>query len=173
MAAAATFGTVYSLRVSCRLGASRATVYRALIDPAAIVRWRFPDGMSAQLHEFDAREGGAFRISLSYDRPGAAGKTAGNTDTYRGHFVRLVPGEQVVEELAFETADPALGAPMTMTTTLSDTDDGGTLVVIAHDGIPDAIPTADNETGTRMALDRLRALVEAGTPGAPATSGIR
>ncbi|ONH61484.1 polyketide cyclase [Frankia sp. CcI49] len=164
---------MYSLRLSCPLAAPRATVYRALIDPAAIVRWRFPDGMSARLHEFDAREGGAFRISLTYDRPDAAGKTAGNTDTYRGHFVRLVPDEQVVEELAFESADPALGAPMTMTTTLSDTDDGGTLVVIVHDGIPDAIPAADNETGTRMALDRLRALVEAGTPGGPATSRIR
>ena len=48
---------------------------------------------------------------------------------------------------------------MTMTTTLTDAD-GGTDVLIVHDGIPDAVPVADNETGTRMALENLARLVE-------------
>lgn len=48
---------------------------------------------------------------------------------------------------------------MTMTTTLSDVD-GGTEIVMVHDGVPDAVPVADNELGTRMSLDNLARLVE-------------
>jgi uncharacterized protein YndB with AHSA1/START domain len=115
--------------------------------------------MSSHVHEFDAREGGSFRVSLTYDAPGGAGKSDSNTDTYHGRFARLVPDEQVVEVFEFETADPALGGTMTMTTSLRDAD-GGTEVVIVHEGIPDSVPAADNETGTQMALDNLAALVE-------------
>jgi uncharacterized protein YndB with AHSA1/START domain len=134
-------------------------VYRALIDADAIAKWRVPDGMRAQVHEFDAREGGSFRISLMYTAPTETGKSSMRTDTYHGHFAKLVPDEQVVEVIAFESADPALQSPMTMTTTLTDAS-GGTEVLIVHDGIPDIVPAADNELGTRMALANLAALVE-------------
>lgn len=71
-----------------------------------------------------------------------------------------MPDEQVVEVLEFETEDPALRGTMTMTTTLTDAG-GGTEVLILHEGIPDAIPAEANETGTRMALANLAALLEA------------
>jgi hypothetical protein len=67
----------------------------------------------------------------------------------------------VVEVLEFETADPDLRGEMTMTTTLADAD-GGTDILVVHEGIPDGVPPADNEMGTRMALANLAALVEAG-----------
>ena len=151
---------VYSTRVAGHVDAPRAAVYRALLDPAAVARWRVPDGMSAHVHAFDACEGGAFRISLTYDAPDATGKSSAHTDTYHGVFVRLVPDEQVVETVEFETADPGLQGVMTMTTTLTDAADVGTDVRIDHEGLPDAVPAADNETGTRMALANLAALVE-------------
>jgi hypothetical protein len=66
----------------------------------------------------------------------------------------------VVEVLEFETGDPTLSGTMTMTTTLTDAD-GGTDVLVVHEGIPDGVPAADNETGTRMALANLARLVEA------------
>jgi uncharacterized protein YndB with AHSA1/START domain len=152
---------MYSTRVSQYIDAPRPAVYRALVDQDAIARWRVPAGMSSQVHEFDAREGGGFRVSLTYEAPEATGKSAPHTDTYHGHFRKLVPNEQVVEVLEFETADPALRGVMTMTTTLTDAD-SGTDVLVVHDGIPDAVPAADNETGTRMALANLARLVEAG-----------
>jgi uncharacterized protein YndB with AHSA1/START domain len=156
----------YSTRVSRHVKAPRPAVYRALLDAAAVAKWRVPAGMSSHVHEFDAREGGAFRVSLTYDAPGGAGKSAPHTDTYHGRFVRLVPDEQVVEVFEFETADPALRGPMTMTTTLTDAD-GGTDVLIVHEGVPDSVPAADNETGTRMALANLAELVEADERGRP------
>jgi uncharacterized protein YndB with AHSA1/START domain len=142
------------------MSAPRSAVYRALLDAAAIAKWRVPAGMSSHVHEFDAREGGSFRISLTYDAPTGTGKSAAHTDTYHGHFVKLVPNEQVVEVFEFETADPGLRGEMTMTTTLTEAGDG-TDVLIVHEGIPDSVPVADNETGTRMALAHLAELVEA------------
>ncbi|KUL23173.1 SRPBCC domain-containing protein [Actinoplanes awajinensis] len=150
---------MYSTQISRRINAARGVVYRALLDAEAVARWRVPSDMTSVVHDFDAREGGAFRVSLTYDAPDGAGKTAGSTDTYHGRFLRLVPDEQVVEELEFETADPALGGTMTVTTTLTDAP-GGTDVTIRHEGIPDVIPAADNEAGTRMALTALADLVE-------------
>ena len=147
-----------STRVTHHIAAPRPAVYRALLDPDAVAAWRVPAGMTCEVHEFDAREGGAFRISLTYDAPDRAGKSSAHTDTYHGHFVRLVPDERVVEELEFETADPAMGGTMTMTTTLTDAD-GGTRVEVGHEGLPDAVPAADNELGTRMALENLARLV--------------
>ena len=141
------------------MSAPRPAIYRALLDAAAIAKWRVPAGMSSHVHEFDAREGGSFRISLSYDAPAGTGKSAPRTDTYHGHFARLVPDEQVVEVLEFETADPGLRGQMTMTTTLTEAA-GGTDVLVVHEGIPDRVPVADNETGTRMALANLARLVE-------------
>jgi uncharacterized protein YndB with AHSA1/START domain len=151
---------MYSTQVSQHVNAARPAVYRALLNADAIAQWRVPDGMSSHVHEFDGREGGSFRVSLTYDAPDSSGKSASHTDTYHGHFLKLVQNEQVVEVLEFETADPALRATMTMTTTLTDAD-GGTDVLVVHEGIPDAVPAADNETGTRMALSKLARLVEA------------
>ena len=142
------------------MSAPPSAVYRALLDADAVAKWRAPEGMSGHVHEFDAREGGSFRISLTYDAPTGVGKSEAHTDTYHGHFVKLVPNKQVIEVLEFETTDPELRGEMTMTTTLTESD-GGTDVLLVHEEIPDRVPVADNETGTRMALENLARLVEA------------
>jgi uncharacterized protein YndB with AHSA1/START domain len=145
--------------ISRHIGAPRAVVYRALLDARAVASWRVPIGMSCHVHEFDAREGGRFRISLSYDAPTGAGKTTAHTDTYHGVFRKLVPDQQVVEVVEFETTDPAMRGEMTITTTLTDAD-GGTDVLVAYEGLPRGVSEVDNATGTRMALAKLAALVE-------------
>lgn len=150
---------MYATRLTRRVQAPAEAVYRALVDPDALAAWRVPENMTARVHTFEAREGGAFRVSLTYDDPHGSGKSGGRTDTYHGHFARLVPGVQVVEVFAFETDDETLRGTMTMTTTLTGTD-GATDVEILHEGIPDDIPREDNELGTRMALDHLARLVE-------------
>jgi uncharacterized protein YndB with AHSA1/START domain len=151
---------VNSTRVSRLVKAPRAKVYNALIDANAIAKWKVPSGMTCHVHGFDGREGGTFRISLTYDTPTGAGKTSARTDTYHGRFVKLVPNQQVVEVDEFETADPALRGEMTITITLADAE-GGTEVVGVHEGLPRGVSVADNEAGWRIALARLAALVEA------------
>ncbi len=146
-------------RITRHINAPRADVYRALLDARAVATWKVPDGMTCRVHAFDAREGGSIRISLTYDAPTGTGKTTAHTDTYHGHFVKLVPNEQVVEVDEFETTDPALVGEMTIT--LADAD-GGTELLAVHDGLPPGVSIADNETGWRMSLAKLAALVEAG-----------
>ena len=143
------------------INAPRAATYRALLDADAVASWMVPTGMTSQVHAFDPREGGLFRISLSYDEPTGTGKTTAHTDTYHGRFQTLIPNERVVQVVEFETEDPALQGEMTVSFALSDAGDG-TEIVAQHDGLPPGLSPTDNETGWRMSLARLAALVEAG-----------
>ena len=70
--------------------------------------------MTCHVHAFEPREGGSFRIPLTYDKPTGTGKTTAHTDTDRGRFAKLVPNEQVVEVDEFETEDPALRGEITI-----------------------------------------------------------
>ena len=109
---------VSSTRITCHVDAPRATVYRALLDARAIATWMVPTGMTSHVHAFDPREGGSVRISL-------------------------VPNEQVVEVVEFETTDPALTGEMTMTFALSDADGGGTDILAVHDNVPSGVSAAE------------------------------
>src|SRR3954447_11728715 len=144
--------------MSTFISAPRERVYEALLDAEAVARWKVPAGMECHVHEFNASEGGAIRISLTYDAPDRAGKTEGRTDTYRGRFVRLVPNELVVEGDEVATDDPAPQGVMTSTIRLADAP-GGTELVASHEGLPPGVAPEDNEAGWREALSRLAALV--------------
>ena len=117
-----------------------------------------PDGMSSHVHEFDAREDGRFRITLTYDVPTGTGKSTEHSDTYHGRFVTLVPDELVVEVIEFETDDPAMRGEMTVTMTLADVE-GGTGLVAVHDNLPPGLSPADNELGWKLSLAKLAELV--------------
>jgi uncharacterized protein YndB with AHSA1/START domain len=149
------------MRIVRHIRAPRERVYAALVDAASVQKWRVPEGMTSQVHQFEAREGGAIRVSLTYEAAGRQGKTSSHTDTYRGRFVRLIPNEEVVEVDEFETTDPSLQGEMKITIRLRDSG-GGTELVAEHAGLPSGVSAADNETGWRMALAKLAALVERG-----------
>ena len=115
--------------------------------------------MTSRVHSFDAREGGAFRISLSYDLPTIAGKTSAQTDSFHGRFVRLVPDTEVVQAVEFETDDPDMQGEMTITYRLADTE-GGTDLVGVHENLPPGVSPSDNELGWSMSIEKLARLVE-------------
>ena len=146
-------------RINRHINAPRAKVYRALLDAGAVAKWMVPDGMTSEVHDFNPREGGAFRISLTYIAPTVTGKTSAHTRTSHGRFVKLVANAKVVEVVEFETTDPDMRGSMTITYSLADAE-GGTDVLAVHDGLPRGLSPADNEKGWRMSLDKLAALVE-------------
>jgi uncharacterized protein YndB with AHSA1/START domain len=121
-----------------------------------------PDHMTSEVHSFDGREGGTFRISLTYGDPTGTGKTTEQTDTYHGRFERLVPDTEVVQVIEFETDDPAMQGEMTVTYTLSDAA-GGTHLVGLHENLPPGVSPEDNEVGWDMSIDKLARLVESDT----------
>ncbi len=148
-------------QVSRIIKAPRPKVYRAFLDPEAVAAWLAPDTMRVRVHTFDPREGGQFRISLTYQNPedAARGKTTGDTDTYHGRFVKLVPDELIVEAIEFESPDPSFAGEMRMTVRLADADDG-TEVSLLYENVPAGIRAEDNEAGSRQSLQKLAALVE-------------
>ena len=141
------------------IDAPPARVYAALLDPDLIARWRVPDGMRSEIHEFDARVGGRFRVSLTYDAPDAVGKSSAHTDTYHGHFEQLVPGQRVVECVEFETDDPQMHGEMRITTELV-AEGTGTRLTAVHENLPAGIPPADNEAGWHDSLTKLAMLLQ-------------
>jgi uncharacterized protein YndB with AHSA1/START domain len=147
---------VSTTRATAHLAAPRDAVHRALTEPALLVRWRFPEGMTSAIEDTGD---GTFRVTLTYEEPGARGKTTAHSDTYRARFTHLVPGELVVEVDEFETDDPALAGEMTTTVTLRDADGGGTDLTAVHEGVPEGVAPEQNEQGWRMALERLAALL--------------
>jgi uncharacterized protein YndB with AHSA1/START domain len=148
-------------RVSRVIRAPRMKVYQAFLDPEAVAAWLAPANMQIHVHTFDPREGGQFRISLTYQNPEDShlGKTAQGTDTYHGRFVKLVPYEQIVEAIEFESPEPGYAGEMTMTVTLAEVE-GGTEVALLYANVPAGIRPEDNEAGSRSSLQKLAALVE-------------
>lgn len=146
-------------RLTRHIRAPRTVVYRALLDPESVQQWMVPDGMTSRVHTFEPHEGGAFRISLTYDAPTDTGKTNAQSDTFHGRFARLVPDAEVVQIVEFETVDPALQGEMTITYTLADANEGTDLVGL-HENLPAGVPPEDNELGWSMSIDKLARLVE-------------
>lgn len=148
-------------RLSRHLPAPRPVVYRMLLDADAVREWMVPDGMTSQVHRFEAQEGGEFRISLTYDAPTTAGKTSAQTDSFHGRFVRLVPDSEIVQVVEFETDDPLMQGEMRITYSLADGDQGTELRAV-HENLPPGLSPADNELGWTISLDKLAGLVGRG-----------
>jgi uncharacterized protein YndB with AHSA1/START domain len=136
-----------------------AEVYRALLDPFAVAAWRVPNGMTATIHRFDARPGGRFRITLHPEGPAEPGRTGTRTETFRGQFTRLVPGQLVVEVLEFESPASEMAGAFTITTELAEAD-GGCEVIMTYADVPPGAGSAADEVGIQMSLVRLAAWVE-------------
>jgi uncharacterized protein YndB with AHSA1/START domain len=75
--------------------------------------------------------------------------------------VRLVPDEEVVETVEFETDDPELQGEMTITITLTEAG-GATELDAVHENLPPGLDPAANEEGWRSSLGKLAELVERG-----------
>jgi uncharacterized protein YndB with AHSA1/START domain len=150
-----------STRVSRIIRAERKAVYHAFLDPHSVASWLAPDNMRGHVHAFDAREGGTFRMSLTYQdlEHSLGGKTSEDTDTFQGRFVELVSDTKIVEVVEFESQDPAFAGEMRMTVSLADAD-GGTEITILCEDIPKGIRPEDNELGCKESLQKLAALLE-------------
>lgn len=142
------------------IGATPQAIYQALLDPAAVAVWRPPQGMSARVLQHEPRVGGAFRMAFIYDQPqGAPGKTQPDADVFHGRFLALAENRRVVEEVEFESEEPAFAGAMTVTTSLRSVA-GGTEVTIMCENVPRGISQADHEAGIASTLAGLAAYLE-------------
>ena len=117
--------------------------------------------MKGQIHAFDPRVGGTYRMALTYDEPGHSmpGKTSEHSDVVAGQFLQLVPDERVVQLVEFESEDPAFAGAMTMTWALAAVP-GGTEITILCENVPEGIRQEDHDAGLRSTLENLAAFTE-------------
>ena len=143
-------------RTSRIIRARPEQLYQAFIDPAALVAWLPPAEMTGKIHEFDARVGGGYRMSLFYppDERAHRGKTSDREDMVDVRFVELTPARWIVEAVSFVTTDPALSGEMTMRATFDEVT-GGTEVTLLFENLPPGLRAEDNEAGARLSLEQL------------------
>jgi uncharacterized protein YndB with AHSA1/START domain len=143
------------------ISATPADIYRAYVDPDALVRWLPPTGMKGRIETFDPRVDGEYRIVLTYvdANPSATGKTSRDADVVRGRFLELVPDRRIVQSVRFESEDPRFAGEMKLTWHLNPAAEGTTVVVTAEN-VPEGITRADHEAGFAATLDNLAAFLE-------------
>lgn len=138
---------------------SPATVYAAFADPRAMEQWVPPKNMTATLLHFDFREGGGYRMRLTYkDSEGRYGKTSDNTDEVEVRFVQIVHEKRIEEAVTFESDDPDFSGVMHMIWTFEAVDNG-TLVTIRAEDVPSGIRPEDHAAGMNSTLDNLTAFL--------------
>ena len=145
-------GTVRLHRV---LTAPPERIYRAFLDPAAMCKWLPPHGFTGHVQSMDARVGGSYRLSFT-------NFASGNSHSFGGTFVELVPGERIRHTDKFD--DPNLPGEMQTTIVLRKVS-VGTEIEIVQEGIPAVIPTEACYLGWQESLTLLAQLVQAEVPG--------
>ena len=140
-----------TIRLHRVLRAPAERIYRAFLDPNAMVKWLPPHGFTGKVHQFDARVGGSYKMSFT-------NFTTGHSHSFGGEFLELVPNERVRHTDRFD--DPNL--PGTMQTTVSlQKVSVGTEVTVVQEGVPEAIPPEMCYLGWQESLTLLAQLVEA------------
>lgn len=141
------------------INASPVRVYNALTDAEAIAQWLPPEGMTGRVERFDLQPGGEYRIVLSYRDPAVAGKSGSGEDVVQGRFVEVEPGVRVVQEVEFESEDPAFAGTMRMTWEVVVQGASAEVLFRAED-VPSGISAEDHAARLASSLRNLARLVE-------------
>lgn len=146
------------------VAASPAQVFACWADPARLVVWLPPLGMTGRVDHFDLRPGQPFRMVLHYDDPTITGKSGGGEDVIAGEFIAVDPPRHLAFVSRFASADTAMQGEMRMDWHF-DAAGTGTRVRIIATGVPPGISATDHAAGMTASLAQLAALFETqGTP---------
>ena len=139
-----------TIRLHRVLAAKPEKVYRAFVEGDAMASWLPPYGFVCTVHELDATVGGRHRMSFR-------NFTTGESHSFGGTYVDLVPGERLVYTDTFD--DPNLPGEMRVTVSLKAVS-CGTEINIEQEGVPDVIPTEACYLGWQDSLQKLALLVQ-------------
>ncbi|WP_111494877.1 SRPBCC family protein [Marinobacter bohaiensis] len=143
-----------TIRLHRILRGSPERVYRAFVDPDALVKWLPPHGFIGHIDEMDACEGGGYRMSFT-------NFTTGNRHSFSVRFDELKPGELIRHTDRFD--DPGLPGDMQVTIRLRPVL-CGTELTIEQAGVPEVIPAEMCYQGWQESLSLLALLVEPEIP---------
>ena len=144
----------HTVRLHRVLRASPERVYRAFLDPDALVKWIPPHGFTGKVHHMDARVGGEHRMSFT-------NFGTGTTHSFGGTYVELAPYERIRYTDRFD--DPNLPGELQVTVSLAAVNCGTDLTVV-QEGVPAVIPVEFCYLGWQESLTLLALLVEPEIP---------
>ncbi len=130
-------------------------IYRAFLDPDAMVKWLPPHGFTGKVHHLEAKVGGTFRMSFT-------NFGSGSSHSFGGEYLELVPNERIRHTDKFD--DPNLPGEMQVTISLQPVS-CGTELAIVQEGVPAVIPAEACYLGWQESLTLLAQLVEPVIPG--------
>ena len=143
-----------TIRLHLVLTAKPERVYKAFLDPDAMVKWLPPNGFTAKVHQMDARVGGGHKMSFT-------NFTTGKSHSFGGKYTELTPHERIRYTDTFD--DPNLPGEMQVTISLKKVS-VGTELTIVQEGVPDVIPPEACYLGWQESLILLAKLVQAEIP---------
>jgi uncharacterized protein YndB with AHSA1/START domain len=146
-----------TIRLHRVLRATPERVYRAFLEPDAMVKWLPPNGFTGKVHHMDARTGGSYRMSFT-------NFSTGTSHSFGGEYLELVPHQRIRYTDRFD--DPNLAGTIQVTVTCKEVF-CGTELKITQEGVPDIIPAEACYLGWQESLALLARLVEAEIPDQP------
>jgi len=149
--------TTNTIRLHRVLRAPAERVYRAFLDPDAMVKWLPPHGFTGKVHEMDARVGGSHRMSFT-------NFSNSTSHSFGGTYTELKPHECIRYSDKFD--DPNFPGEMQVTITLREVASGTDLEIV-QEGVPAVIPPDNCYLGWQQSLSLLADLVEAEIPDEP------
>lgn len=132
------------------LKAPVSRVYRAFTEPLAMASWLPPFGFICQVHSYEFKVGGTYKMSFQ-------NFTDGKTHSWSGSFTVITPNETLIYKDRFD--DPNMPGEMTVTVFFKKVS-CGTELIIKQEGIPKEIPLESCYLGWQESLIKLAQLVE-------------
>ena len=136
------------------LKATPDKIYRAFTEAKAMEAWLPPYGFSCTVHEMDAVEGGAFRMTFH-------NFSTGNGQSFGGTYLELTPNEFIKYTDKFD--NPNLPGEMITSVWLRKVL-VGTEIKILQENIPSMIPVEMCYLGWQESLEKLAKLAEPNIP---------
>lgn len=146
--------STHTIRLHRVLRAPADRVYRAFLDPDAMVKWLPPHGFTGKIHEMDATVGGGYKMSFT-------NFGTGSSHSFGGTYVELTPNERIRYTDQFD--DPNLPGEMQATITFKAVS-CGTELGIVQEGVPAVIPAEACYLGWQESLSLLALLLEPEIP---------
>lgn len=143
--------TPTSLTVKRVVNAPREKVYQAFADPAKLAKWYAPGPMTADVHKFELKRGGAFELTMK--GPGMSGDHEEHVMV--AAFEEVVPNEKLVHSWSWKSDDPAMRAEGSKVTVTFKDANGGTEVTLVHSGLPSAESVQSHTHGWTAIFDKL------------------
>ena len=146
-----------SVRLHRFLKAPPERVYKAFLDPDAMVKWLPPHGFTGKVHRMDAIVGGSYKMSFT-------NFGTSQTHSFGGTYVELTPHRRIRYTDQFD--DPGLSGRMQVTIELEKVMTGTELRIV-QEGLPPQIPVEFAYLGWQESLALLAQLVEPEIPATP------